>query len=183
MFSSDSASTGTRFSGSRRAPAQPPSGHVFRADRKRGPVWYAKYRLLDGRQVQRKLGPAWSERGRPPAGYFTKRLAEDWLRDVLDQVRRGTLPGLVRTGATVADAAAEYMRYIEHERGRKPPRSSRMRRLVMKGSGVRVPASALQKPCKTRGFRVGSAQDVVQLRTKVRDRLLCCAWISVGRSR
>jgi hypothetical protein len=26
-----------------------PSGHVFRADRARGPVWYAKYRLPDGR--------------------------------------------------------------------------------------------------------------------------------------
>jgi integrase len=99
---------------------QPPTGHVFRVDRKRGPVWYAKYRLPDGRQVQRKLGPAWSERGRPPGGYFTKRLAEDWLRDVLDQARRGTLPGLVRTGATVADAAAEFMRYIEHDRERKP---------------------------------------------------------------
>jgi integrase len=39
---------------------------------------------------------------------------------VLDQARRGTLPGMVRTGATFADAAAEYLRYIEHDRGRKP---------------------------------------------------------------
>ncbi len=60
------------------------------------------------------------KRGRPPAGYFTKRLAEDWLRSVLDEARRGTLPGLVKTGATFADAAAEYLRYIEHDRGRKP---------------------------------------------------------------
>jgi hypothetical protein len=66
------------------------------------------------------LGAAWTGRGRPPAGYFTKRLAEDWLRDTLDQVRRGTLPGLVRTGPTVADAAAEYLRYVEHDRARKP---------------------------------------------------------------
>jgi len=102
------------------APVKPPTGHVFRVERKRGPVWYAKYRLPDGRQVQKLLGPAWSERGRPPAGYFTKRLAEDQLRDVLDQARRGTLPGAVRTGATVADAAAEYLRYIEHDRARKP---------------------------------------------------------------
>jgi integrase len=101
-------------------PSQPPSGHVFRAERKHGAVWYAKYRLPDGRQVQRKIGPAWSERGRPPAGYFTKRLAEDWLREVLHQARRGTLPGLVRTGATFADAAAEFLRYSEHDRGCKP---------------------------------------------------------------
>ena len=54
-------------------PFSPPSGHVFRVERARGPVWYAKYRLPDGRQVQKKIGPAWTERGRPPAGYFTKR--------------------------------------------------------------------------------------------------------------
>src|SRR3954467_3929189 len=62
------------------------SGHVFRVERKRGPVWYAKYRLADGRQIQRKIGPAWTERGRPPAGWFTRRGAEEWLRSVLDQV-------------------------------------------------------------------------------------------------
>ncbi len=100
--------------------AQPPSGHVFRVDRKRGPVFYAKYRLPDGRQVQKRLGPAWTERGRPPAGYFTKRLAEDWLRQTLTDARRGTLPGLVRTGATFADAAAEWLRYVEHDRAVKP---------------------------------------------------------------
>jgi integrase len=101
------------------APMRQPSGHVFRAERARGPVWYAKYRLPDGRQVQKKLGPAWTERGRPPTCYFTKRTAEAWLIDVLAQARRGTLPGLVRTGATFADAAAEWLRYVEEERGRK----------------------------------------------------------------
>jgi integrase len=97
-----------------------PTGHVFRVERKRGPVWYAKYRLPDGRQVQKKLGPAWTGRGRPAAGYFTKRLAEDWLRDTLDAARRGTLPGAVRSGATFADAAAEWLRYVEQDRDVKP---------------------------------------------------------------
>ena len=101
-------------------PVQRLTGHVFRVERKRGAVWYAKYRLPDGRQVQRKIGLAWSGRGRPAAGYATKRLAEDWLRSVLEEARRGTLPGLVRTGATFADAAAEWLRYIEQDRGRKP---------------------------------------------------------------
>ena len=99
---------------------QPPSGHVFRVARVRGPVWFAKYRLPDGRQVQKKIGPAWTERGRPPAGWFTKRTAEDWLRSVLEEARRGTLPGMVQTGATVADAAAEWLRYVEHDRACKP---------------------------------------------------------------
>jgi integrase len=99
---------------------RPPSGHVFRLDRRRGPVWYAKYRLPDGRQMQKKLGPAWTERGRPPAGYFTKRTAEEWLRDTLDAARRGTLPGMVRTGATLAEAAEEWLRYVEQDRDVKP---------------------------------------------------------------
>ena len=98
----------------------PPSGHVFRVERRRGPVWYAKYRLPDGRQVQKKIGPAWSGRGRPAAGFLTKRLAEAWLDDVLAQARRAELPGMVRTGATVADAAAEWLRYVEHDRACKP---------------------------------------------------------------
>ena len=102
------------------APIRTPTGHVFRVERRRGPAWYAKYRLPDGRQVQKKLGPAWSQRGRPPAGYFTKRTAEEWLRDTLDAARRGTLAGAVATGATFADAAAEWLRYVEHDRAVKP---------------------------------------------------------------
>jgi integrase len=97
-----------------------PSGHVFRVERRHGPVWYAKYRLPDGRQVQRKIGPAWTGRGRPPAGHLTKRTAEGWLQELLDEARRGTLPGMIRTGATFADAAAQYLRYAEHDRGCKP---------------------------------------------------------------
>lgn len=34
-----------------------PSGHVFRLERVRGPVRYAKYRLPDGRQVQKAIEP------------------------------------------------------------------------------------------------------------------------------
>jgi hypothetical protein len=41
-------------------------------------------------------------------------LAEDWLRDTLDEARRRTLAEPVRTGATFADAAAEWLRYVEH---------------------------------------------------------------------
>jgi hypothetical protein len=59
-----------------------------------------------------------------PTGYFTKRLAEDWLRDLLDEARRGTLPGIVRTGATFADAAAEFLRYAELSLRRRLHRAS-----------------------------------------------------------
>jgi hypothetical protein len=60
--------------------AQPISGHVCGYEGKRRTVWRAKYRLPDGRQVQKTLGPAWTSRGRPSAGYWTKRTAEAWLR-------------------------------------------------------------------------------------------------------
>jgi integrase len=101
---------------------RPPSGHVFRVARVRGPVWYAKYRLPDGRQVQRKVGAAWTERGRPPVGYFTKRTAEAWLRDLLVDARRSASagPGEQPIAATFADAAAEWLRFIEQDRRRKP---------------------------------------------------------------
>jgi integrase len=88
------------------------------------------------------LGPAWTGRGRPPDGYFTKRLAEDWLRNALDEIRFGagyatsrpledrpgeplaaqryTASANVRSGATFADAAAEYLRFAEQDRGCKP---------------------------------------------------------------
>ena len=53
------------------------SGHVLRVDRKRGPAWYAKYRLPDGRQVQKRIGPAWIGSGRAAEGHFTKRTPDD----------------------------------------------------------------------------------------------------------
>jgi integrase len=93
------------------------SGHVYGVARKAGPVWYAKYRLTDGRQVQKKIGPAWRERGRPPAGYFTKRTAEAWLADVLQQARQGLI---VRTDVLFEEAAREWLRYAEEDRACKP---------------------------------------------------------------
>src|SRR3954447_8769320 len=68
----------------------PVSGSVFRYEGKRRPTGRAKYRLPDGRQVKKTIGPAWTERGRPAAGYYTKRTAEAWLQDVLAHARAGT---------------------------------------------------------------------------------------------
>jgi integrase len=96
------------------------SGSVRRVERKRGPVWYAHYRVASGRQGQKLLGPAWTGRGRPPAGYFTKRTAEDWLVEFLDEARRDAAAGFVSTGVTFAEAAEEYLRFAEEDRGCKP---------------------------------------------------------------
>jgi integrase len=96
------------------------TGHVRTVERKRGPVFYAKYRLPDGRQVQKLLGPKWIGRGRPAAGYLTDRMAADQLAEILADARRGTLDAALHTGATFADACAEFLRYVEQTRGREP---------------------------------------------------------------
>ncbi len=56
------------------------SGHTKLRKGSRGSTWYAKYRLPDGRQLQKKLGPAWEGGGRPPAGHFTAKGAKAELR-------------------------------------------------------------------------------------------------------
>jgi integrase len=89
------------------------TGHVALVDRKRGAKWYMRYRLADGRKVQKCLGPAWKGKGRPPAGHYTTRTAEEALEATLTDARRGTLPGAVRSGATFGDACAEFLRYCE----------------------------------------------------------------------
>jgi integrase len=102
-----------------------PSGYVFRLEKTRGASWWAKYRLPDGTQVKRKIGPAWAGRGRPASGYFTKRLAEDWLHDRLEELRSSG-PAVTasvapaRVSVTFAEAAAEYLRFSEEDRGCKP---------------------------------------------------------------
>jgi hypothetical protein len=95
------------------------SGHVFRREGARGPVWYAKFREPSGRQVQKRIGPAWTGRGRPAEGFFTKRTAERWLADVLAQADAGELPGQACPGVTFAQAAREWLRYVEQDRACK----------------------------------------------------------------
>ena len=105
----------------RRASEAQIAGRALRGKQHRPPApAVEKPVLTPSGEIQKKLGPAWTGRGRPPAGCFTKRTAEAWLRSTLDEARRGVLPGIVRTGATFAHAAAEWLRYIELDRGRKP---------------------------------------------------------------
>src|SRR5688500_17116440 len=106
------------------------SGHTFLKRGKRGAAWFAKYRLADGRQVKRKLGPAWEGRGRAPAGHLTARAAEEALQEILADARRGTLQGSSRTGATFEDAAAEYLRYVTDVRGIDPATAADYRGVI-----------------------------------------------------
>jgi integrase len=91
------------------------TGHVRLVSRTRGDVWYLRARRPDGSQVNRKLGPAWPKKGRPPEGYFTKSTAEQALVKVLAELNeqaRKPAPATV----TFAEAATEWLRYSEHDR-------------------------------------------------------------------
>lgn len=74
---------------------------------------------MEGR-CRRSLAPPGPDAADRLPGHFTKRTAQAWLDDVLAQARRGELQGMVATGATVADAAAEWLRYVEHDRACQP---------------------------------------------------------------
>ena len=73
-------------------------------------------------QHQRVLGRVWEGRGKPTAGHLTKRGAQHALDEILADARRGQLLGPVRPsgGVTFADATAEWLRYVEHDRKRRP---------------------------------------------------------------
>ena len=91
------------------------SGNVRIVKRKRGDQWYVKYRA-GGKQVEKRLGPAWRGRGRPPEGHFTRKKAEQALQAILTDARRGTLAGMTSSGAMFDDAAAEYLRFAKDVR-------------------------------------------------------------------
>ena len=94
------------------------TGYVRVIERRGGPVFYAKLKLPDGTQPQRRLGRVWAKRTRPPAGYLTQGMAEARLAAIL----AGDDP-LVNLepvcGVTFAAACAEHLRYLEHDRQRK----------------------------------------------------------------
>ncbi len=113
-----------------RPPTTQVSGHVVLRRGKRGGVYHLRYRLADGRHVKRRLGKAWSGRGRPPAGYCTARMARDALEAALTDARRGKLAGITTPGTTFADASAEWLRYVEHDRDVKPSTLSDYRHMV-----------------------------------------------------
>jgi integrase len=102
-----------------RAEASPVSGHIYRQDRQTGPRWVAKWRDAAG-QHKRVLGKAWTGKGRPPEGYFTKRLAQQALDEILADARRGSVvPARVRTQVTFADVCEDFLAWMEQDRQRK----------------------------------------------------------------
>jgi integrase len=96
------------------------TGHIQERQLKSGPVFYLKTRVpgRDPEQTTTRLGPAHKGKGRPLPGTFTRRMAEDALAEFLTDARRGTLEVTQQdSGVTFADAAAEYLRFVDQEKG------------------------------------------------------------------
>jgi len=97
------------------------SGFIREVELKGGTAFYAQLRLADGRRIQRRLGWAWKKRSRPPEGHLTRAQAEARLQRILsgqdESVPLKPPPG---SQATFGMAAAEWMRYVEHDRKRRP---------------------------------------------------------------
>ncbi|MEJ7892348.1 MAG: tyrosine-type recombinase/integrase [Solirubrobacteraceae bacterium] len=120
-----------------------PSGHLQVVESPRtGQRWVALWRDADGRHKKR-LGPAWvrahgsTERGgtkwraaagRKPDGFLSPKDAEEELRKILASAPRGKLPALKRH--TFGEACAEWLRYIEFDRDRRPSTLSDYRNTV-----------------------------------------------------
>ena len=58
------------------------TGHLKTVQRREGPVFYIKSRVpgREPRQTTTRLGPKWTEKGRPRAGYYTEKMARDARR-------------------------------------------------------------------------------------------------------
>jgi hypothetical protein len=100
------------------------TGHLKLLERQEGAVWYVKTRV-PGRspeQTTRRLAPAHLAGGKPRPGRLTRRQAEDTLADLLAAERRKVGEGSYAEqpdGATFADAAAGFLRHVEHVKGRE----------------------------------------------------------------
>jgi integrase len=84
------------------------SGHVWLYQGKRRQTWCAKWRDHTG-QHEKRLGRAWTGKGRPPQGFLRRREAEALLEEILVDARRGQLRQQ-RTGVTFADVAKDWYR-------------------------------------------------------------------------
>lgn len=110
---------------------QPVSGHLLKKTRASGERWHARWRDAAGIQHEKVLGKVWAGRGRPAAGYLTKQGARQLLDELLVDARK-TGPAAARRDHDVSfeDAAREWLRYVEFDRGRRASTMRDYRRTV-----------------------------------------------------
>jgi integrase len=85
---------------------------------KRAKTWCAKWRDHEG-QHERRLGPAWTEKGPPPEGFFREREAKAALAVLLVEARAG-ISVQRRTGVSFRQAAEDWYEHGMLERDWSP---------------------------------------------------------------
>lgn len=93
-----------------------PTGYVRTIERRGGPVYYAKLKLPDGSQPQRRLGKVWTKRTRPPEGYLTAGMAQARLDAMLNG--HDPMVNIAPSRVTFAQACDEWLRYVEFDKER-----------------------------------------------------------------
>jgi integrase len=122
-----------------------PTGYVRTIPRRDGPVFYAKLKLPDGTQPQRRLGKVWTKRSSPPDGYLTVGMAQAKLAAML----AGTDPqvNIAPTRVTFRQAVDEWLRYVEHDKERAPSTVRSYRSIVgnylVSGLGADTPVESI----------------------------------------
>jgi integrase len=148
------------------------TGHLYRIERKKGPVWGWKIRLPYGGQERHVIGPEWQGKGRPPQGYFTKRTARALLEERLTDLRRGIgVPAQVNT--TFGDAAEEWFSHGRAEKGWKPStirdyRSALNRHLLPAFESAPLESITASRIDRWRSEQMAGEEDPLPLRTSVK---------------
>jgi len=113
-----------------------PTGALLVVERSDGPVYLAKWRR-SGRQVKRRVGPAWLERtadgsrwtprrGRVQEGYFDEKRATVRMAELIaehdqqEQAIEARERERRQRGVSFREVAAEWLEYLQRERGAKP---------------------------------------------------------------
>jgi integrase len=94
------------------------TGSVITVSRKGGDVFYLKARDRAGRQIKHRLGPVHEGRGKPEPGHWTRKQADDALREFLTDL--GRTPDSPADSVTFDDAVRAWLHYIETDRKRRP---------------------------------------------------------------
>jgi integrase len=135
------------------------SGHVWLYEGKRRKTWCLKWRDHEG-QHEKRLGPAWTEKGPPPDGYFREREAKAALEEILVEARKG-ISQQRRTGVSFAQAAEDWYEHGLLERDWSPSTKADYRSALV---AHLVPAFGDQRietitPAKIERFRNQGVRD------------------------